>query len=204
MPSDSDFKGLEIYTATAEDATDLAAHVNAAYRGETSRAGWTTEADLVSGTRTTADQLADEMKLPNVRFEVMRDREGKILASVELVLEDVPESGESAIGTAGAEGVDSSHVRGRVCYLGMLTVRPTKQGGGLGRRMLEHSEAIARAWGCPKIRMTVIDRRTELLAYYERRGYVRTGVEHPFHFDDPRFGVAAVPLKMVELEKKIR
>jgi hypothetical protein len=51
--------------------------------------------------------------------------------------------------------------------------------------------------------MTVIDRRQELIAYYERRGYARTGGEMPFHFDDPRFGVPMAELKMVELAKAV-
>jgi GNAT superfamily N-acetyltransferase len=85
----------------------------------------------------------------------------------------------------------------------MLTVRPTEQGAGIGKLFLAHAETVAREWGCARIRMTVIDRRQELIAYYERRGYARTGVEMPFHFDDPRFGVPMAELKMVELAKAV-
>jgi GNAT superfamily N-acetyltransferase len=174
-----DLASFSIETGSPRDAVELAAHVNAGYRGDSSRAGWTTEADLVSGTRTDAAQLIEEMAKPGSRFEIIRDEEGKILASVHLVREK------------------------ETTYLGMLTVRPTKQGGGIGKVLLAHSEKIAREWGASKIRMTVIDRRAELIAYYERRGYSRTGVLLPFHFDDPRFGVAKVELWLVELAKKL-
>ena len=155
-------------------------HVNAGYRGESSRAGWTTEADLLDGTRTDPERLREEISKPNTRFEILRDPEGRILASVHLV-----------------------HESPSTCYLGMLTVRPTKQGSGIGRRFLEHAEAVAREWGCTRIRMNVIDLRAELIAYYKRRGYVQTGPAMPFHFDDPRMGVPKVHLQMVELVKLV-
>jgi len=169
----------DVRTATPADAAELADHVNAAYRGESSRAGWTTEADLIEGARTTRESLVQEMALPNRLFEILRDADGKILASVQLVRES------------------------STCYLGMLTVRPTQQGGGIGKSFLAHSEAVAREWGCVRIRMTVINVRKELIAYYERRGYARTGVEIPFH-GDPRFGgMQKVDFKMIELAKTI-
>jgi GNAT superfamily N-acetyltransferase len=137
----------------------------------------------------------------------LRDVEGKIIACVELVREDNREEirGFKASGSIRAEGAAKSATSkgGIDCYLGMLTVRPTSQGGGLGKYFLEHSEKVARGWGCDRIRMTVIDRRPELIAYYERRGYVRTGVTMPFHFDDLRFGIAKVEIQMVELAKVI-
>lgn len=200
-----DFRGYQILTATPADAAELAAHVNAGYRGDSSRAGWTTEADLVGGTRTDPVQLREEMATPGSRFEIMRDAEGKIVGSVHLVRETSSEvekvRGFSASGLVRDAAIIPPAVAG--CYLGMLTVRPTLQGAGIGKLFLAHAEKVAREWGCARIRMTVIDRRVELLAYYERRGYVRTGAEHPFHFDDPRFGVALLELRMVELEKKL-
>ena len=176
----SDFKSIPVTTATAEDAAELAAHVNAGYRGESSRAGWTTEADLLDGTRISADRLRTEIAKVGHRFEVMRNSDGEIIASVELALE----------GRTGSAPV---------CYLGMLTVRPTLQGGGIAKRILGHADRVAREWGCDRIRIGVIDLRKELIAYYERRGFVRTGVLLPFHFDDPSFGTPRVPMKLVEL-----
>jgi GNAT superfamily N-acetyltransferase len=191
-----------IHTAKASDAEELAALVNSAYRGESSRAGWTTEADLVGGTRTDAAQLREEMKLPNGRFEILRDGEGKLLACVFLVRE-APDTLGRAEGIMRNAGVSGASLEAPVCYLGMLTVRPAEQAGGVGKRFLAHAEKVARDWGCARIRMTVIDRRPELIAYYERRGYTRTGIVVPFHFDDPRFGLPKVELNMVELAKSI-
>jgi GNAT superfamily N-acetyltransferase len=90
------------------------------------------------------------------------------------------------------------------CYLGMLTVDPARQAGGLGKRLLIHCEELARRWGCARMRMTVIGGREELLSFYERRGYVRTGNTEPFPENDPRFGVPNVKgLRFVELAKTL-
>ena len=174
----SDFKSIPVATATSEDAVELAAHVNAGYRGEGSRAGWTTEAYLIDCTRITAERLREMMTEPDHRFEIMRNAMREIIASVELALEKAPGSAP-------------------VCYLGMLTVRPTLQGGGIAKRILGHAERVAREWGCDRIRIGVIDLRKELIAYYERRGFVRTGTLLPFHFEDPSFGTPRVPMKLV-------
>jgi GNAT superfamily N-acetyltransferase len=89
------------------------------------------------------------------------------------------------------------------CYLGMLTVDPGRQGAGLGKRLLAHAENVALAWGCTSVRMTVIDVRAELLAFYERRGYRRSGATEPFP-DNPRFGLPKVPdLRFAELVKDL-
>jgi ribosomal protein S18 acetylase RimI-like enzyme len=69
-------------------------------------------------------------------------------------------------------------------YLGMLTVRPTLQAGGLGRRLLAAAEEDARTrWEATRVEMTVIAVRAELIAWYERRGYARTGERRPFPED---------------------
>ena len=44
-------------------------------------------------------------------------------------------------------------------------------------------------WMLAALRMTVIDVRDELIAWYERRGYRRTGIRKPFPYGDTRFGV---------------
>lgn len=177
-----------ISSATESDAEELSVHVNAAYRGDSSRAGWTTEADLLDGTRTDASQIRELIAKPDSVIEIVRDSGGELVACVHLVREP---------GNRGTPATAST------CYLGMLTVRPTLQASGLGRLLLTHSEKVAREWGCRFIRMTVIDRRPELIAYYERRGYSRNGREYPFHSDDPRFGMPRVDLRMIELIKPI-
>jgi GNAT superfamily N-acetyltransferase len=88
------------------------------------------------------------------------------------------------------------------CYLGMLTVDPTRQAGGIGKQILSHCEELARGWGCRRMRMCVIEGREELLRFYERRGYSRTGATEPFPEHDHRSGIPKVKgLRFVELAK---
>jgi ribosomal protein S18 acetylase RimI-like enzyme len=86
-------------------------------------------------------------------------------------------------------------------YLGMLTVAPDLQGGGIGKKLLYASETFAKEHGLPKIIMTVISVRTELVAWYERHGYIRTGEVKPFPMDDPKFGLPKQFLEFVVMEK---
>lgn len=166
--------------AAAADAPAVVALVNSAYRGESSKAGWTTEADLLGGQRTDEGKVLEMVSEPGSRVELAFDG-GRLVACVLLKRE--------------ASGA---------CYLGMLTVSPALQGAGLGRALLERSEEIARGWGCPRMRMTVIDRRAELIAYYERRGWRRTGATEPFPENDPRFGLPKVAgLRFAELVKPL-
>ena len=80
--------------------------------------------------------------------------------------------------------------QGEACYFGMFAVDPTLQGGGVGKRMMAEAERIARdEWKCIKMEMTVISVRDDLIAWYERRGYRRSGVFKPFPYGDERFGI---------------
>jgi ribosomal protein S18 acetylase RimI-like enzyme len=151
--------------ATPDDIPALVALVTAAYRGDTSRAGWTTEADLLDGNRIDPEVLRADLLRPRSRV-VLAEAEAGLLACAHVAEED------------GAG------------YFGMFAVRPGLQGGGLGKRVLAACERIARdEWGLPVMRMTVIDVRDELIAFYERRGYHRTGVFKPFPYGDARFGL---------------
>lgn len=146
--------------AVVADAPEIAALVNSCYRGESSRAGWTTEADLLDGTRTNATEIETIITRPGSTILVCLD-------------------GNEIIGSVNIEQRDSE------CYLGMLVVKPTLQGGGIGRQLMEAAEDYASdVWHSKKMTMTVITRRAELLAYYERKGYRRTGETIPFKIDD--------------------
>ena len=156
---------MDIRTATLADIPAIAALVNAAYRGESSRAGWTTEADLLDGQRVDIEGLAATIATPD---------------NVILVF------GEPQ------EPVGCVHLQrqGNDCYLGMLTIRPTAQGAGLGSWLLEAAERWAAVhWSSRSMHMTVIEQRAALIAWYERRGYHRTGEQRPFPYGDPRFGL---------------
>jgi ribosomal protein S18 acetylase RimI-like enzyme len=151
--------------ATAADAPALVDLINSAYRGESSKAGWTTEADLLGGQRVDLDGVAEMIAKPRSVFLVL-ERDHALIGSLRL------------------ERTDDE------CYLGLLTVHPTLQAGGLGRRLLEEAERwAAEHWSSRAIHMTVIVQRQELIAWYERRGYHRTGTRKPFPYGDERFGL---------------
>ena len=166
-----------ITPATAADVPDLNRLVNSAYRGDSSRKGWTTEADLLGGIRTDEAGLHDMLAKPEATILTYKF-DGQLIGSVYL------------------------EVKNDSLYLGMLTVLPDLQAAGIGRQLLEAAETYARKHSCRTISITVIPQRTELLAWYERRGYQRTGQTYPFP-TDPRFGEPKEPLSFVELEKKL-
>ncbi len=167
-----------ISKAIVEDAPELDHLVNSAYRGDSSRQGWTTEADLLDGTRTDAAAIAELIKTPGTTI-LKYVEENKILGCVELRNQD-----------------------GRL-YLGMLTVRPYLQGKGIGKILLTAAEEEAGRQQCPSIFMTVISVRQELIDWYVRHGYQPTGERKPFAFNDPRFGQPKMKLEFIVLEKKL-
>ncbi|GAB2567111.1 GNAT family N-acetyltransferase [Dyella jejuensis] len=151
--------------AVAADIAAIVALVESAYRGEAGRRGWTTESDLLDGRRTDAESVAELLGSPDsaVLLALVDDT---MLACCHL-----QRHGDSA-------------------YFGMFAVDPARQGGGLGRQVLAEAERFAReAWRCRAMHMKVIDLRSELIAWYERRGYRRTGDYSPFPYGDERFGI---------------
>jgi N-acetylglutamate synthase-like GNAT family acetyltransferase len=155
---------LQFRAATPEDIDQLRALVESAYRGDSSRQGWTTEADLLDGQRTDREGLRTTI-----------DKDGSIILLAE-------RAGE-LLGCAHLER------QGGTAYFGMFAVRPGLQGGGIGDAILRECERRARAWGLSQVRMTVIWTRTELIAFYQRRGYAATGEHAPFPYGDERFGL---------------
>ena len=165
MKSQLRFRG-----ATSADVPALVALVTSAYRGEASRSGWTTEADLLDGERIDPDVLRHDIERPRSRV-IVAEADGELVACAHVA--------EDHAGEKPGAG-----------YFGMFAVAPTRQGGGLGNAVLAEAERVAREdWRLPVMRMTVIDVRDELIAWYERRGYRRTGVYKPFPYDDPRYGL---------------
>ncbi len=166
---------LSFRTATHDDIPALIALVTSAYRGDVSRQGWTTEADLLDGQRIDADMLRTDLDTPGslvlLAIDSSDDDRPRLVACANIAVQ----SGEDGLPTA---------------YFGMFSVSPDLQGGGVGKIVLAEAERIARdTLGCARMRMTVIDAREELIAYYERRGYLRTGIKKPFPYGDPRYGL---------------
>lgn len=143
--------------ARPADAPALHRLVESAYRGESARSGWTHEADLLETPRTSADAL----------LAVIADPCQELLLALD---------GEQLVGC-----VQVSRASDGVGYFGLLTVDPRLQAGGLGRRLIAQAEAwAAERWGASRMELTVVSVRTELIAYYERRGYRLTGETRPF------------------------
>ncbi len=169
---------IAITPATPADAPALKALLESAYRGDSARAGWNHEADI----------LDDERVAPGEVEALLAD------PAVTMLTARAPDSGggESMVGCVAVTAKDTA-----LAYLGMLCVRPDLQSAGIGRRLLDAAEDHARAAGIAVMEMTVIEGRDALIAWYERRGYVRTGETRPFPvLRDP-------PVTFVVLEKPL-
>lgn len=165
-----------IIRATLADVPALNKLVNSAYRGDGSRRGWTTEADLLDGTRTDENAIRDFFNEPgSTILKYLED--GKIIGCVRLVK------------------------HGDQLYLGMFAVDPTLQNKGVGKKILTAAEEEARKQNCRSIDMTVISVRTELIDWYKRNGYREVGEKKPMVFDNPSGGIPKTDLYFITLEK---
>lgn len=170
-----------LYHATEAELPEVVDLVNAAYRGETSRQGWATEADAIGGQR---------IDLAMLRADLAAQSE-----AILLLLRDA-----DAMPLLGCVWLEPAEPE--VWYIGMLTVRPDLQDRGLGRRLLADAEDTARRRGARRIRMTVVNVRGALIEWYGRRGYALTGETKPFPYGDERFGIPSRgDLRFVVMEK---
>lgn len=169
---------MAITPAIFTDVPGLVALINSAYRGESSKKGWTTEANLIGGQRIDEEELTEQISDPDAIILKHTNDDGRITGCVYL------------------------RKRGDKLYLGMLTVSPLLQTAGIGRKLLEAAEDYARSVNFHTIFMTVITTRTELLDWYERRGYSKTGEIIPLQITE-RNGILKQPLEMYKLEKSV-
>jgi ribosomal protein S18 acetylase RimI-like enzyme len=173
------FSNPQIYIATIADAASLTALLNSAYRGESSKQGWTTEAHLIAGNvRTDENDLQNIMAQPNsIILKYINDQD-EVIGCVNLQQQD------------------------KKIYLGMLSVSPNLQGAGIGKQLLKVAEEYAMYLQCTVIYMTVITARTELINWYNRYGYNDTGERKPF-IEDDLTGRHLQPLEFMVMEKII-
>jgi ribosomal protein S18 acetylase RimI-like enzyme len=165
-----------ITKATLDDAAVLEKLINSAYRGETSKKGWATEADLLEGKRITLDELS----------EVIKDKNNTILKYTE---------NNQIIGSVLLSN------KGNKLYLGMLSISPEQQNKGLGKKLLQEAEIHAKSLGLTKIVMTVISIREKLIEWYNRHGYADTGIREPFVLNDADTIITDQHLEFAVLEK---
>jgi GNAT superfamily N-acetyltransferase len=170
---------MPILIAEEKDVTCLVALLDSAYRGEDSKQGWTSEADLFIGNkRTDAATVTTLIKKPGAVFLKYVSEEGTI------------------------EGCVFLHKKDSKLYLGMFSVSPVAQGKGIGKKILTAAEDYAKDNNCSSIYMTVITVREKLIAWYEKSGYKKTGKVLPFPVDE-RYGIPTQPLEMLVLEKHL-
>jgi GNAT superfamily N-acetyltransferase len=177
-----------------EDIPKLHALIHSAYRGEGSRRGWTTEADILDGSRVYESTLQKYIESPNsVLLKYTVDEEFP-------PEKEVPE--ERILGCIHLQRLERGGET--KAYLGLLTVSPELQGRGIGKELLQFASDWARSQACISVYMTVISARTELISWYERHGFSKTEemVEPPFN-NDSEFGVPKMPLEFVVLEKRL-
>jgi ribosomal protein S18 acetylase RimI-like enzyme len=170
---------LTITIAAKEDIAPIEKLVNSAYRGDSSRKGWTTEADLLDGIRTNKDVLSGMINRGDSIVLKCSNAKNQLVGCVYL------QKKEDKL------------------YLGMLTVAPDIQAQGIGKKLLQAAEEYAQTQQCTAITITVISLRQELIKWYERRGYKATGERKPFPSNDPRFGLPKQQLEFIVMEKQL-
>ena len=146
---------LTIRLATPSDRDGIVALMQRAYRGDESRQGWTSEADLIDGERITPEAIDQVLQSPHHRLLIAKNGEGQLIGCADIeYLSETPDT----------------------CSFGKFAVEPSLQGGGVGKVLMEAAEAEAsRSFAATRMIMTVIEGRSELIAFYARRGYAATG-----------------------------
>jgi len=165
-----------ITKATINQIPEITNLVNAAYRGEYSKKGWTTEAHFLEGTRISENELKEIFQNTNNTILIYQENQ-KIIGTVLLTNKQTE------------------------LYLGMLTISPELQNSGLGKKLLQAAEDFANNLQLPKIVMTVISIRIELIAWYNRNGYVDTGIREPFPSNFNDVVLHHEPLEFMVVEK---
>ncbi len=200
---------LSFRKALLADANKITAIVNSAYRGESSRKGWTTEADLLEGVRTDEAEISELIKTPDsviLLAETTASANANEVADADANPSDnsAADVGEAAtiIGSVHLSKTDDD---GECAgYFGMFAINPDLQAGGIGKQMIREAELfVQREWHASKMVMEVIPVRLELIAFYERRGYQLTGKVKPFPVNPELWLPKASALQLARMEKRL-
>lgn len=163
------------------DAAPITALIERAYRGPETAGQWDSESHLLRGPRTSIAEIADLLGRADSRF-VVAMQAGR-MAGCALIQQVAADTDP------------------RFCYFGMFATDPACRAEGLGKAVLAESERLARdIFGARHMVMTVINVRTALIAWYERRGYRLTGVHLPFPFTETS-GEARRDFDLAEMRK---
>lgn len=167
---------MTIAKAALIDVPEITDLVNRTYRGQNSKKGWTSEDHLLEGARINQQMIVAYLENQNAAILKLTDEENKIIGTVYL------------------------EVKGPKLYLGMLSVSPDAQNKQAGRTLLEAADSYAKQHHCKVITITVISARAELVSWYERRGFIKSGQIHPFP-TDANLGLPKQHLELIEMEK---
>jgi ribosomal protein S18 acetylase RimI-like enzyme len=167
-----------ITKATIQDISALEFLVNSAYRGETSKKGWTTEANLLEGIRIDGKELTEIIE--DSKSSIFKFQENNQILGCVLLVE-----------------------KQNKLYLGMLCVNPELQNSGIGKKILQFANDYATEKGLTRIVMTVISERIELISWYNRNGYFDSGEREPFPANHANDIISGDSLEFIVLEKKV-
>lgn len=172
---------MRLLPATENELAAAAQLINSAFRGDSNHRGWTNEQHFIEGLRTDETELRTALQQnPGATLYLLREEDGTLLGCFWLAPKSVD-----------------------IWYLGMLGIRPDMQDRKIGRKLLGEAEAIARGNGAAKMRITVVNIRTELVAWYQRRGYALTGESEPFPHESPFAKAKRADLSLLVLEKAL-
>jgi len=172
---------MQILKATIEDIPVINDLVHSCYRAEESLKGWTSEAHLLGGHRTTPSRIEREMTTPGTTILKGLNEAGQIISCVL---------------------VEQDFTKNKV-HVGMLCVRPELQGSGIGKKMMGAVADLARSSNCTAMLIHVITIRESLVAWYERQGFTKTGETEAFPDATDEFGIPKLPLEFYILEKPL-
>ena len=171
--------------ATLADVSAVVFLVESAYRGDASRAGWTTEADILDGQRTDEIEIREIICGAHSRIRLAEQSP----TTVQILGQDqvpAPSQERALPHLVGCVRIENA---GDAGYIGMVSVLPNLQSAGIGRQLLHEAERVIRdELRLPRARMTVIGQRDTLIAWYQRRGYSLTGKQEKFPYGQPRAG----------------